>query len=193
MNVDFSHAGKQRAVTQVGLVVLVTCTQHTNTHCSVVLVHSLIVHWVCVWVSTSNSCLHRTHRCRRRAGAKGITDYFILSNQSAEKWSSDWVYSSADGSWKWGDDSGSEEVAAWQITAVCLQICPTEASPIKRDAATERFTVVDRVCSCWSLLHQHAEDFGPFLAFGRPVTVYSPHHAKMLNGGSIISELKGHF
>lgn len=90
-----------------------------------------------------------------------------------------------------GDDSGSEEVAAWQITAVCLQICPTEASIIKRDAATERFTVVDIVCSCWSLLHQHADDFGPFLAFRRPMTVYSPHlqhHAKMLNGGSIISE-----
>lgn len=46
-----------------------------------------------------------------------------------------------------GDDSGSEEVAAWQITAVCPQIGPTEASPIKSNMATERFTVVDIVCS----------------------------------------------
>lgn len=156
MKVDFHMPGNKGLWRRSALVVLVTCTWHTNTRSSVFLVHNLIVHWVCVWVS--NSCLHRTHhRCCYQANAKAAptpprfksiawnmkaqTGFILTEVLRRRHWREPNLLEMRSEMGN-GDESGSEEAAAWQITAVCPQIGPTEASPIKSNMASERLQLL---------------------------------------------------
>lgn len=71
-----------------------------------------------------------------------------------------------------GHDWRPEDVAARQITAVCLQIYPTEASPIKATWWLRDLQLLTQSAAA-SLLHQRAEDCGPCRPFERHMTRFS--------------------
>lgn len=114
VHVDFSHARKQKAVTQVGPgrpghmhtthKRSLLCFLGPQPHCSL---------GVCVWVSTSSSCLHTPHRCRYRAYAKVAPPPLHDFESIARKTKLRPVYS--DGGRPMGAESARGEEAKWKM------------------------------------------------------------------------------